>query len=842
MIFNNFTSRSLVWANSSASFNKRRTMSIPRSKYSLLHPSSPLPMRKPNITQLFDPLIPSSSSRMTSTTMNFGSYFGSSPRTPQWVTNLRGLLPLFTRPRSTKLMTSNFELSKNGSPTSLVPSTSSFTRYGNWKQRGTLTTNSQTCASPLPSSCASSWPAWQAGFPPFGQRTFEQLKALRTRTTHSNWWTQSNFKMTSSPTRLFHRPSNPDSLLALNPDSQATIITTAFKLRTDRTDRRRTRSSDAATITATTSLIFNGTTTNDGGTGNSGEEARAATTNLATDETSRRATSTILRRMASYYKRPQHPRRREGLQDTVPASSPGVTITSSNSPMVSGSDGGHGQRSVRFDGQGGDRVRKWARLYKSSLYHPQENGRTSSSPQPQSTESVPSFQTLQNGNHPTCLSTNKPGRLFDIYRPARRFPTRTDASVFSKVPSVSMAGPALSIQSPPVRPLLSPTSLHQGSPPSPAMGAQQGDTDIGLPGRFDHRGSDEGALVRGNEVSAQQTRALGVSGQGIQVQPHPINDSATPGLRDRHRLHVLEGPRTEDSGSSSRSIQTDQQDNLHHSPTRLVHRQSSSNDSGSLPSTPQGPASTSGQDSSTEIGSILERLDIHSARSNSRTSLVAHQPPAMERTVLDCSESTSRHLYRRVQFRLGGGDQQQVSQRNLEHTTTVSPHQLQGVVDRIHRLEETLSSGTHSQHHLGQCDNNRLHQPLRRDEITGTDATGNNIMELVPFNRDADQDDIRTLSIQPSRRAIPTPHRTTRVGNRSQVLSKTRPAMGPPPRRSLRIADQPPSSSIHDLEAVGRRRRTRRVTAPVETVGQRLSVPAVEPYLASSSKKSNRRR
>ena len=462
--------------------------------------------------------------------MNFGSYFGSSPRTPQWVTNLRGLLPLFTRPRSTKLMTSNFELSKNGSPTSLVPSTSSFTRYGNWKQRGTLTTNSQTCASPLPSSCASSWPAWQAGFPPFGQRTFEQLKALRTRTTHSNWWTQSNLKMTSSPTRLFHRPSNPDSLLALNPDSQATIITTAFKLRTDRTDRRRTRSSDAATITATTSLIFNGTTTNDGGTGNSGEEARAATTNLATDETSRRATSTILRRMASYYKRPQHPRRREGLQDTVPASSPGVTITSSNSPMVSGSDGGHGQRSVRFDGQGGDRVRKWARLYKSSLYHPQENGRTSSSPQPQSTESVPSFQTLQNGNHPTCLSTNKPGRLFDIYRPARRFPTRTDASVFSKVPSVSMAGPALSIQSPPVRPLLSPTSLHQGSPPSPAMGAQQGDTDIGLPGRFDHRGSDEGALVRGNEVSAQQTRALGVSGQGIQVQPHPINDSATPGL------------------------------------------------------------------------------------------------------------------------------------------------------------------------------------------------------------------------------------------------------------------------------------------------------------------------
>ena len=209
---------------------------------------------------------------MTSTTTNFGSYFGSSPRTPQWFTNLPGLLPLFTRPRSTKLMTSNFELSKNGSPTSLVPSTSSFTRYGNWKQKGTLTTNSHTCASPLPSSCASSWPAWQAGFPPFGQRTFEQLKALRTRTTHSNWWTQSNFKMTSSPTRLFHRPSNPDSLLALNPDSQATIITTAFKLRTDRTDRRRTRSSDAATITATTSLIFNGTTTNDGGTGNSGEE------------------------------------------------------------------------------------------------------------------------------------------------------------------------------------------------------------------------------------------------------------------------------------------------------------------------------------------------------------------------------------------------------------------------------------------------------------------------------------------------------------------------------------------------------------------------------------------
>jgi len=108
-------------------------------------------------------------------------------------------------------------------------------------------------------------------------------------------------------------------------------------------------------------------------------------------------------------------------------------------------------------------------------------------------------------------------------------------------------------------------------------------------------------------------------------------------------------------------------------------------------------------------------------------------------------------------------------------------------------------------------------------------------MELVPFNRDADQDDLRALSIQPSRRAIPTPHQTTRVGNRSKFLSKTRPAMGPTPRRSLRIADQPPASSIHDLEAIGRRRRARRLTAPVEAVGQRLSMPTVEPDLASSS-------
>lgn len=102
-------------------------------------------------------------------------------------------------------------------------------------------------------------------------------------------------------------------------------------------------------------------------------------------------------------------------------------------------------------------------------------------------------------------------------------------------------------------------------------------------------------------------------------------------------------------------------------------------------------------------------------------------------------------------------------------------------------------------------------------------------MELVSKDRDQDTNDLHSIGLQPSGCTLSSSDRTTGVVDRSLILSKTRSQVGPSPRRSLRIADQPPAATVHDLEAHIRRHRTRRSTTSLETPGQYLSVPTLEP-------------
>jgi hypothetical protein len=536
--------------------------------------------------------------------------------------------------------------------------------------------------------------------------------------------------------------------------------------------------------------------------------------------------------MASFYKRQEDPgHHRTRIQDPIQETPSNLVNPSSTTSTLQGSNGSHGQRSVRFAEQGSNRARRWARFYKSTVYDSQKDWRSSTSPQPATTESVRAGKALQNGDDSTCLSYNKPKGLSYIYRSARCFPTRSDPPLITSVPTVHLEGQTLPVQSPAIRSVTGTSCVHQGPQTSTEVGTEERHTDLGIPRRLDHSSQVQESISESNSLGSRQAEESGIPDQGIKVQPDPIKDSPAPGIRDRHHNDDTEDPRSKDPRRSQRSIETGSQGAVHSSTALVLYRQGHRHDRSRFPSPTQSPAPSGSQDSSTEIRISLGRLSLNHTGGNGGATVVAHSLATMERTLMDCVEPTSGHLHRLFQFGMGSRDQQSVLQGLVGLAPIISPYQLQGIVDSLSRSEATISEGTQSQHYLRQHNDNSVYQPLRRDKISRIDGTSDINMELVPGYGNQDSNDIRALSIQPSRCTIPATNRSTGVVLRSRVLPKARTVLGSSPRRSLRIADKPPIATVHDLEAHARRHRLRRLAARLEKTGQPIPLPTMEPDL-----------
>ena len=192
--------------------------------------------------------------------------------------------------------------------------------------------------------------------------------------------------------------------------------------------------------------------------------------------------------------------------------------------------------------------------------------------------------------------------------------------------------------------------------------------------------------------------------------------------------------------------------------------------------------------------------------------------------------STKGRLHGRLGLRMGNSSGQQIVQRIMVTSTPVETHQLQGVDDSLYRPSPTRSTRTHNQHNLGQHHDHSIHQPLRRDTVTGSDGAGDIVMGVVSEDRNEDQDDLRSIGIQSCRRTITTTNRATRMVHQQRMLSTIGRNVGTTPRRSLRLTRKPPTLSVYDLEAHNRRHRTRRSSTPLETTGQRLLMPSMESH------------
>ncbi|KAF9412817.1 hypothetical protein BGZ76_005129, partial [Entomortierella beljakovae] len=155
-------------------------------------------------------------------------------------------------------------------------------------------------------------------------------------------------------------------------------------------------------------------------------------------------------------------------------------------------------------------------------------------------------------------------------------------------------------------------------------------------------------------------------------------------------------------------------------------------------------------------------------------------------------------------------------------------HQSQGIENGLLRLTATRSAGMDYQYYCRQSDNNSLHQPLWRNEIPRIEELSDEDVGMVSQDRDSDLDNVCSIVIQPSRRSIQETRRSTRMVDRQKFLPQARSKVGPSPRRSLCLSDQPPAAMIHDLEAHSRHHRIQCAAARLERSGQSLPLPSLE--------------
>jgi len=764
-----------------------------------------------------------------SLTMSFGINYEDIPKIRQWDMNPLKFPLSCNFPARQRIMTLNFDPYKNALPTSLDQSTFSSIKSGRWRGVGLWTQmTSWSSVRHSPSLYVINWPQPLERSTQCAWKTCALPRESASNRIAWTLWTHPNFRRRLNLPRLSSR------LLNLNKLSHPIIITAETIFLTIIQIRERIiRTPRVITPTMMMTVpLFARTTTPKGGTTEengrpaNGEEGAAVADHQGE---SRRTNRSLLRRMADCYRQPRFPKNYQGrIQDSIRTHAASIDQSPSSSSPIGGGSQNSRSRSVRFADQRSDRMREWARLYKPFVRDSEKDRGPSTCLEPSSFKPILTGDSLQNGNYTTRMQSNKEKRLFDIYRSERCLFTCKNSSGIEEIPSISMEGTALPIQGPPVRTVTSSDGVHKSTQTITSLGQKSRHQDICLSRRLNNSSGNQREITDGDDNGFEEAETVRFLDKGVQVESEAIAKTGTSWVRNRHHIHDLEDPGKEVKGCTSRSLQAYPQGNVLSPSTIIIHREGYLNDSSRLSSASQGSTSNGRQDTSIEIRRLMGELNISFTRGNRGATLVAITPQAMERIVMDYSQLGIGHLYRCLRYGMGNSDGQQIAPRNLVSSDDQQAHQLQGTPHSFHCVTTTRSSWAHSEHNSRQPDDFSLHQPFWRDQVARIDEIGDIDMELVHEDRDSDQNNLCSLIVQSGRRPIQKVSRTTRVVHRQKFLPQAKPGLGSTPRRSLRLTNQPPTATVHDLETNIRRHRLRRSAARLEKTRERLSMSTLE--------------
>ena len=109
----------------------------------------------------------------------------------------------------------------------------------------------------------------------------------------------------------------------------------------------------------------------------------------------------------------------------------------------------------------GDSITGGGGLCEQCFLDSQEQGKVEADPKFEGLESVRNLRTLQDGGHPLCEGSPKPGGLYVQIRPQGCISLYTNSSVLQEVPEVYMAREDIRVHSPPFRTLCCSESIHE---------------------------------------------------------------------------------------------------------------------------------------------------------------------------------------------------------------------------------------------------------------------------------------------------------------------------------------------------------------------------------------------
>ncbi|KAG2192189.1 hypothetical protein INT47_005854 [Mucor saturninus] len=293
--------------------------------------------------------------------------------------------------------------------------------------------------------------------------------------------------------------------------------------------------------------------------------------------------------------------------------------------------------------QGGkpNKPKRQVRFSFDTVHDPQEDRRRSTSIEPQAIESIPTTNTVQNGNNENDMQLTSTGPLHDQYRSYRCISPCISSRIVEEIPTVSLEQSHISISNHSVRSIFESNGFHQDIETSVEMGTSFRDSLVSLPGRSIGSGEVSSYYAVEHQKVNTKIDQFRVLGQPKEITFNTHDAYSASGISNQYRDYDSYSTYEQNPGYSSSGPKALTPNKGKTNGFDVVYRQGTSNVFGSFSSkAPYTSIDSTGQPIET-FTTIVDSID---RSCQTEPPVVDLTFPAMERTFFYPRTSSSRTI------------------------------------------------------------------------------------------------------------------------------------------------------------------------------------------------------
>jgi hypothetical protein len=390
------------------------------------------------------------------------------------------------------------------------------------------------------------------------------------------------------------------------------------------------------------------------------------------------------------------------------------------------------------------------RLPFQSFRHSQEGWWAQTSTQPETSQSIFTNPTLQNGNYDNYHQFTTTRRLFDLDRLKRRLPSYSHTQTISSPAAIPMETTNISISSPTVWPEPFAFNLYESTQTGSQVGSPQRHPYYCLFRRYADYGENIPTDTGLYPAGMQENDRIRMASQFFQIVSNSLSVHHSPRNEYQFSNNGYFGTRQENTVNTSHGLfPFKANDSQLDTPSQVYwHHHGHTN----------GECSSAISDSSSfdTIKPVSTSIDLGYYCSNAeRAFMVDHRAEEMEWSTSDIDATNYANIYGRLRhgLRLCLG-QQFLSRHLVTHRTTIT-HQPKGAFGNpksvpIYSYSSKPSHTVVYRQHFSD----RIHQTLWRNKILLAEPDSSRYLEVLLSELHSTLDTIRPIQAQPSRRTI----------------------------------------------------------------------------------------